>query len=107
MEKDKALGPRTLKDTLEKILSEAQGKSDNVLARISQAWQEYGNTAVKQHVVINKFNQGALFLTVDTTTWLYEIEHKYKKEILAELQNTVGAKDIKKIILTVGALGRP
>jgi hypothetical protein len=107
MEKDKTPGPRTLKDTLERILSDAQGKSNDVLTRIARAWDGYGNAAVKQHAVINKFNQGSLFLTVDTSTWLYEIEHKYKKEILTELQKTVGAKDIKKIILTVGALGRP
>ncbi len=102
MEQAKDSGPRTIKDTLDKILREAQDRNTSIQAHLIRAWDEYDNSMIKQHLSIKKVHQGALFFEVDTAPWRYEIEHKYKQGILSYLQNKVGRNEIKKIILMVG-----
>lgn len=102
MEERKPSPPQHVKETIQKVLEEAREKSGAENDLLMEAWNTIIQREIKQHATITRFQNGTLFLNIDTSVWMYEIENKYKKKILASLQNKLGKNVIKKIVLNIG-----
>lgn len=103
MKKRERSEPQLLKSTLKEILYDAEDKCGNIFSRITQAWDMAVDEKLKRHATLQKMSNDTLFIGVDTATWLYEIERKYKHDIIKKLNSKLGEKVIKKIVLHVCA----
>lgn len=81
-------------------LEEKQKKSGNTI--IKECWDDIVGVKIAGHTKPIKVSKKVLYVCVDEATWAYELNQKYKKEMIEKINNTIGEGRIKDIFFRVG-----
>jgi predicted nucleic acid-binding Zn ribbon protein len=81
-------------------LEEKQKKSGNTT--IKEAWRDIVGEKIASHTKPTKVTNNVLYVCVDEATWAYELNQKYKKEMIENINAVIGAGLVKDIFFRVG-----
>lgn len=98
MRKEKAIGD-VLKETMKKLVSPSRPSEEGVLV----LWKAAVGANAAKHSKPVAINKSELVVSVDGSSWLYELTMK-KKAILKELEGKFGKKVIKNIRFRIGEI---
>ncbi len=92
-----------IKDVMSGIINglEGQQKKDGSLT-IIDAWNSIVGKTIAEHTKPIHIKKKVLYVVVDQSTWVYELNQKYKKELIRLLNNEVGEESIVDMSFRVG-----
>ncbi len=93
---------RSLGDMIGDVMQSAGLDRKRGEAEIVKVWNNLLDPLVTEHAQPDKVAKGTLFVNVDSSVWLDEIVRYRRKEILEQLQNSFGRKEIQRISFRIG-----
>ena len=88
---------RPIKDTVESILNHLKKKSLIKKEEIITAWNKIVDKKIKNHTRPIKLRDNILIVNIENSNWLFELETRYKEEILNKLRDEIKKIEIKDI----------
>jgi predicted nucleic acid-binding Zn ribbon protein len=92
-----------IKDIIENVLNKIEGKQkkENSLY-IVDIWEKVVGKTIAQHTKPVFYKKKVLHVVVDQATWVYELNQKYKKELIRLINEESKEEYLKDICFKVG-----
>ena len=91
-----------IKDILNDVLHNLEHKKKDLTTSVLEIWDEYADSVIKKHTKPQRYYNGYLFVLVDDASWSFEINRKYKKDIIDKINNRFEKKILKGIYFRIG-----
>lgn len=107
--KDKAMarlpqaGKSSLEALLKKVMKDLGKKGRLTEEEMAEIWTSAAGPAAAGHSKVKSLRKGMLFVTVDDSSWLYELTLK-KREITERLKPKIRTRNFKDIRFRIGIL---
>ena len=102
LEAAKAVRARAAGDVVSKVLTGLHMDDRRAEAELVKVWNSLIDPNITAHAQPAGLRKGTLFVTVDSSVWLSEIDGYRRKEILDRLQHRFGRNLIQRISFRVG-----
>ena len=90
----------SIKDILPQVVEQLSLRQPQTQNKIQRIWESIIDERTALHCTLAEFSDGQLTVTVDSSTWLYQMNLK-KKKTLEQLQEEIA--EIKTIHFKIGA----
>ena len=91
----------TVSNVVGKLLSKLEKKQSSRQGQLFSRWEEIAGETIAEHVRPEKIAHKKLFLTVDSSVWLFELNTRRKEEIVQRITRLLGKNVIEDIVLKV------
>ncbi len=102
LEKAQQTSEKSLNDVIPALLDRLKLDQRLSDAEIVKVWNKILDPNISTHAQPVNLKNGTLFVQVDNSTWLSEIVHFRRQEILTRLQQCFGKNKIVKIAYRIG-----
>ena len=66
--------------------------------QVLTVWSDAAGKEISEHAQPSAFNNGVLYVSVDSSAWLFKLARFHEKKIRNEINSHVGRKAVNKII---------
>jgi predicted nucleic acid-binding Zn ribbon protein len=92
-----------IKDIISSLIGELESKNKKTgTATIQQEWNNIVGEKIAEHTKPTKIKQRVLHVIVDQATWAYELNQKYKKDLVMRLNKKIGEDVIDDMFFRIG-----
>jgi predicted nucleic acid-binding Zn ribbon protein len=102
LEKERAPTSKNVAALVPNVLASIRIDKRQSEAEVVKVWNELLNPQVAEHAQPVSLHKGTLFIQVDSSVWLCELNRYHRKEILERLQHSFGSAMIKKLSFRLG-----
>ncbi len=100
----KKVKPELIKVILNKVVNDLDNKISFKNNQVLDVWLTEADERIKKHTNPVGFINKVLIVEVDSSGWLFEIERRYKKDILKKLKSIIGEEEIDNIRFRMGEI---
>ena len=89
----------SIKNIIPQVINSLSRKKVNNQSKIPEIWQNILDKDARQHAAVSDFEQGHLWVNVDSSPWLYRLNLQ-KSKILKKLKEEI--PEIQKLSFKIG-----
>ena len=91
-----------VKEILSNLISDLDKKRKKEPVRVFEIWNAIAGENIAAHTKPYELKRRILFVMVDDSTWAYELNQRYKEELIKKLNDKLGNEAIRDIRIRIG-----